>query len=493
MEISFAGAVTICYNYVHRKPPISIPQLAYLEGYLLDEQLRFSEIDAMAAYRRAWEKALDILAPEINRPSFEYLKMSRPIAAEDSCITIGAPGELAKIFLEKYSEAVKVALESVLGKDIDISFVVAPQEPQKPQIVTMKEERPTTGIIVPGSLPLNQKYSFSNFVVGPSNRMAHAVATAVAEKPGAAYNPFFLYGGPGLGKTHLLQAIGHYVVANHPGMRVAYVSGEAFTSQYVASLREHKSEDFRQRFRNVNVLLVDDIQFLAGKERTKEEFFHTFNALYQANKQIVLTSDRSPRDLNPLEERLKSRFESGVVVDISAPDLETRIAILRNKALAEGVDLCFQVLECIAEMVPTNIRALEGALITLLAYTSLMNAPITVSVAQEVLGRYVSEKKLSEISPDTVQRAVAKTFGVSVEEIRDNSRRKDLTNARHVAMYLCRELTPYSGVGIGKAFGGRDHATVIHACKKVESRMNEDPAFRDTVNRLAEDIKAGRV
>lgn len=485
--------MSICYNYVHRKPPIAIPQLANLEGYLLDEQLRFSEIDAMAAYRRAWEKALDILAPEINRPSFEYLKMARPIAAEDGCITIGAPGELAKIFLEKYSEAVKVALESVLARDLEISFVVAPEEPKKPQIITMRDERPATGIIVPGSLPLNQKYSFSNFVVGPSNRMAHAVATAVAEKPGAAYNPFFLYGGPGLGKTHLLQAIGHYVVANHPGMRVAYVSGEAFTAQYVTSLREHKSEDFRQRFRNVNVLLVDDIQFLTGKERTKEEFFHTFNALYQADKQIVLTSDRSPRELSPLEERLKSRFESGVVVDISAPDLETRIAILRMKALAEGVELSFQVLECIAEMVPTSIRALEGALVTLLAYTSLMNAPITVSVVQEVLGRYISEKKLSEITPDTVQRAVAKAFGVSADEIQNDSRRKDLVAARHVAMYLCRELTPYSGVAIGKAFGGRDHATVIHACKKVESRMNEDPAFRDTVNRLADLIKSGRI
>lgn len=447
----------------------------------------------MAAYRRAWDKALDILAPEINRPSFEYLKMASPIAAQDGSITIGAPGELAKIFLEKYSEAVKVALESVLGQELDISFVVSPQEPEKPRNAKPKEQRPTTGIIVPGSLPLNQKYSFSNFVVGPSNRMAHAVATAVAEKPGAAYNPFFIYGGPGLGKTHLLQAIGHHVLANHPGMRVAYVSGEAFTSLYVASLREHKSEDFRQRFRNVNVLLVDDIQFLTGKERTKEEFFHTFNTLYHADKQIVLTSDRSPRELNPIEERLKSRFESGVVVDISAPDLETRIAILRTKAHAEGVDLPFEVLECVAEMVPTNIRALEGALVTLLAYTSLMNAPITVPVVQEVLGRYISEKKLSEITPDTVQRAVAKSFGVSADEIQNESRRKDLVAARHVAMYLCRELTPYSGVAIGKAFGGRDHATVIHACKKVESRMNEDPAFRETVDRLADEIRAGRV
>ncbi|MCL6628872.1 MAG: chromosomal replication initiator protein DnaA, partial [Armatimonadetes bacterium] len=325
----------------------------------------------MAAYRRAWEKALDILAPEINRPSFEYLKMARPIAAEDGCITIGAPGELAKIFLEKYSEAVKAALESVLAKDLEISFVVAPEEPKKPQIITMRDERPATGIIVPGSLPLNQKYSFSNFVVGPSNRMAHAVATAVAEKPGAAYNPFFLYGGPGLGKTHLLQAIGHYVVANHPGMRVAYVSGEAFTAQYVTSLREHKSEDFRQRFRNVNVLLVDDIQFLTGKERTKEEFFHTFNTLYEANKQIIISSDRPPKEIPTLEDRLRSRFEWGLITDIQPPDLETRIAILRKKAQLENLSIPDDTVAYIADKIQSNIRELEGALIRVIAYASL--------------------------------------------------------------------------------------------------------------------------
>jgi chromosomal replication initiator protein len=461
---------------------------------MLDEQLQFSEIDALAASRKAWERALDILAPEINKPSFEYIKTARPIAVEGDSITIGASGELARIFLEKYSEPVKVALESVLGREVQISFVVAPKEEEKPRPTNRpKEHQPATGIIVPGSLPLNDKYVFSNFVVGPSNRMAHAVAKAVAERPGSLYNPFFLYGGPGLGKTHLLQAIGHYIIANHPGMRVAYVSGEAFTSQYVASLREHKSEDFRQRFRNVNVLLVDDIQFLASRERTKEEFFHTFNVLYQADRQIVLTSDRPPRELNPIEERLKSRFEAGVVVDISAPDLETRIAILQKKALDHGVDVPMPVLECIAEMVPSNIRGLEGALITLLAHTSLMKAPLTVSVAREVLAKYIAEKKLSEITPEAVQRAVAKAFDLPVEEIRNDCRRKELVTARHIAMYLCRELTPFSGVAIGKAFGGKDHATVIHACKKVEKRMNEDPSFRNIVQHLAEGIKAGRI
>jgi len=459
----------------------------------LDEQLQFGESDALIAFKQAWEKALSLLAPEINRPVFEsFFKTARPISINGNTATIGAASELAKIYLEKYAELVKTALEATFGSELQVAFAVAPCEPEKQRPAKAKEPRPTGGIISPISLPLNDKYVFANFVVGPCNRLAHAAAKAVAEKPGRVYNPFFLYGGPGLGKTHLLQAIGHHAGAHQPGLRIAYVSGELFTSHYVTSLREHRSEDFRQKYRSIDILLVDDVQFLAGKERTKEEFFHTFNSLYQMDKQIVLSSDRSPRDLNPVEERLRSRFESGLVADIAPPDLETRIAILQRKALAEGADIQLPVLECIANLIPTNIRALEGALVTLLAYTSLMKAPLSVPLAEEVLGRYIAEKKLSEITPDAIQRAVAHAFGVSVHDLQSESRRKDFVAPRHVAMYLSRELTACSLAAIGKAFGGRDHTTVLHACQRVQALMREDPSLRGTVEQLAEDLKAGR-
>jgi len=459
----------------------------------LDEQLRLGDDDSLIALKQAWEKALKLLAPEINRPSFEsFFKTARPVSMDGKTATIGAASELARIFLEKYAELVKTALESCLGSEVEVAFAVAPQERPKPRAAEAKETQPKGGVISPVSLPLNDKYVFSNFVVGPCNRLAHAAAMAVAERPGRVYNPFFLYAGPGLGKTHLLQAVGHHVLAHHPGLRVAYVSGETFTSHYVTAIREHRSEDFRRQYRSIDVLLVDDVQFLAGKERTKEEFFHTFNALYQTNKQIMLSCDRSPRDLNPIEERLKSRFESGLVVDIAPPDLETRIAILQNRACAEQVEVPLPIVECVAGLIPTNIRALEGALVTLLAYTSLMKVPLSIPLTQEVLARYLSEKKYSELTPDAIQRAVAQEFGVEVEELRGKKRERDLVTARHVAMYLCRELTDLPLRGIGKAFGGRDHATVVGACNAVKASLGEDAVLRVSVQELAQHLRSGR-
>ncbi|HUV05623.1 MAG TPA: chromosomal replication initiator protein DnaA [Armatimonadota bacterium] len=458
----------------------------------MDEQLQFGESDALIAFRQAWEKALSLLAPEISRPVFEsFLNTAKPISIDGNTATIGAASELAKLYLEKYAELLKTALETTFGPELQVIFAVAPREPEK-RPSKAKEARPTGGIISPISLPLNDKYVFTNFVVGPCNRLAHAAAKAIAEKPGRVYNPFFLYGGPGLGKTHLLQAIGHHAMARHPSVRIAYVSGELFTSHYVTALREHRSEDFRQNYRSVDILLVDDVQFLAGKERTKEEFFHTFNTLYQMDKQIVLSSDRSPRDLNPFEERLRSRFESGLVVDLAPPDLETRIAILQNKALAEGIGISLPVLECIANLIPTNVRALEGALVTLLAYSSLMKVPLSVRLAKEVLERYIVEKKLSELTPDAIQRAVARAFGVDAHDLQSESRRRDLVTPRHVAMYLSRALTACSLAAIGKVFGGRDHATVLHACRRIEALLGKDPSLRSTVEQLTQDLKAGR-
>lgn len=456
-------------------------------------QLQLGDNDDLVALSRAWEKTVSLLAPEINRPSFEYFRSARPVSMEGSVATIGATNELAKIFLEKYSELAKAALESCLGREIELHFVVVQPEQRRPRVSEVRAATPPTGVLSSLSHPLNDKYVFSTFVVGPSNRLAHAAALAIAQKPGRVYNPFFLYGGPGLGKTHLLQAVGHYAIAHHPGIRVAYVSGELFTSHYVTALREHRSEDFRRKYRNIDILLVDDVQFLASRERTKEEFFHTFNALYQMNKQIVLSSDRSPRDLGPIEERLKSRFESGLVADIAPPDLETRLAILQNKASSDEVDVPMPVLEYIANCIPTNVRALEGALVTLMAYSSLMKQPLTVSLAQEVLGRYMTEKKYAELTPEIIQRVVAQAFGVEVKDIQNQTRKKELVIPRHVAMYLSRELTPFSTVAIGKAFGGRDHATVIRACTRIKALMDEDPCLLATVNQLAQDLKTGRV
>lgn len=462
----------------------------------MDEQLRLGDSDALVSLKRAWTKSLKLLIPEINRPTFESVaSTARPVSMEGGSVTIGVGSEFARIYIEKYSDMIRSALESVMGNDFELHFVIAPvqQTKSRSQEPRQVERKPTVGVASTISQPLNDKYIFENFVVGPCNKMAHGAAQAVAENPGKIYNPFFLYGGPGLGKTHLLQAIGHQILDSHPGVRIAYVSGETFTSHYVLACREHRSDEFRRKYRSVDVLLIDDIQFIAGKQGTKEEFFNTFNALYQMDKQIILCSDRPPRELHPLEERIKSRFECGLVVDITPPNLETRVAILQNKAKSEKVRMPIAVIKFVAEFLPTNIRALEGALITLIAYTSLMKADFSVELAQEVLGRYLSEKKLTDLNPETIQRAVAQTFDVEIDAIRGEKRQKDLVSARHIAMYLIREMTDYSLPAIGKSFGGRDHSTVVHACRRVKSLLEENPALKATIEELTQKLRTGDV
>jgi chromosomal replication initiator protein len=461
---------------------------------LLDEQLRLGENDALVALKHAWDKALTLLEPEVNRPSFEsFFKTAKPISVDGNSCCIGAASELARIFLEKYYHLVKPALEASLGVDMDVTFTVMPKEPPKARTQAARKPEPPVRNISSISQALNDKYTFQSFVTGASNKMACAAAKAVAENPGQAYNPFFLYGGPGLGKTHLLQAIAHQAMEKHPGIRVAYVSGEIFTSHYVTALQEKRSEDFRQKYRSIDLLLVDDIQFLAGRPQTKEEFFHTFNALYQMNKQIVLCSDRPPREIAPIEERLKSRFEAGLVADISPPDMKTRMAILTAKVKTNGADLPPATLECIADLIPTNVRALEGALITLMAYSSLMKVPLTDDLVRDVLSRYLTEKRCTEMSPDTIQRAVAQEFSVEVKDIRGEKRDKDLVLARHVGMYLTRELTDCSLQAIGKAFGGRNHASVVHARNRIASLLPENESLRTRVDNLAQGLKSGRL
>jgi chromosomal replication initiator protein len=355
---------------------------------------------------------------------------------------------------------------------------------------------------------LNEHYTFDTFVVGPSNRLAQAGARAVAQAPGRVYNPLFLYGPSGLGKTHLMHAIGNESANNggSPAGRIAYISGESFTSHYITSLREHRADEFRRRWRSVDLWLVDDIQFIAGKEHTKEEFFHTFNALYQTGKQIVISSDRSPRELHAMDERLRSRFESGLIADIAPPDLETRLAILHQKAETEQMRIPDDVLLYMARLVQSNIRTLEGALVKLIAYASVVNSPVTTQLAADILGRYYiaaggagdgghgagdpSFPPPGAVTPEAVQRVVAKKFGLSPDALVGKKRDHNVAQARQLAMHLTRELTEVSLPGIGQFFGGRTHSTVAHACERVRSQLESDDELQALIQDLIAQVRA---
>jgi chromosomal replication initiator protein len=336
---------------------------------------------------------------------------------------------------------------------------------------------------------LNPKYTFDTFVIGSSNRFAHAAAVAVAEAPAKAYNPLFIYGDSGLGKTHLLHAIGHYAQSLYDGARVRYVSSEEFTNDFINSIRDHKADGFRSRYRAVDILLVDDIQFLEGKEQTQEEFFHTFNTLHNANKQIVISSDRAPKQLVTLEDRLRNRFEWGLITDVQPPELETRIAILRKKAIQEGLAAPPEVLEYIASRISTNIRELEGALIRVTAFASLNRQSVDLQLTEVVLKDLISEDAGSEITVATIMASTAAYFGLSIDDLCGGSRSRVLVTARQIAMYLCRELTDMSLPKIGQQFGGRDHTTVMHADRKIRSLMAERRSIYNQVNELTTRIK----
>ncbi|MFI6500060.1 chromosomal replication initiator protein DnaA [Nonomuraea typhae] len=336
---------------------------------------------------------------------------------------------------------------------------------------------------------LNQKYTFETFVIGASNRFAHAAAVAVAESPAKAYNPLFIYGDSGLGKTHLLHAIGHYAQSLYDGARVRYVSSEEFTNDFINSIRDHKADGFRSRYRAIDILLVDDIQFLEGKEQTQEEFFHTFNTLHNANKQIVISSDRAPKQLITLEDRLRNRFEWGLITDVQPPELETRIAILRKKAIQEGLAAPPEVLEYIASRISTNIRELEGALIRVTAFASLNRQGVDLQLAEVVLKDLITSESGPEITIANIMAKTAEYFGISIDDLCGSSRSRALVNARQIAMYLARELTDLSLPKIGQQFGGRDHTTVMHAERKIRSLIAERRSMYNQVNELTMRIK----
>ncbi|WP_084729980.1 chromosomal replication initiator protein DnaA [Streptacidiphilus neutrinimicus] len=380
----------------------------------------------------------------------------------------------------------------------------APQGEQLPAVPASPPlPRPGTGSSGSSPLPagggkdepaarLNPKYLFDTFVIGSSNRFAHAAAVAVAESPAKAYNPLFIYGESGLGKTHLLHAIGHYARSLYPGTRVRYVSSEEFTNEFINSIRDDKGDGFRQRYRDMDILLVDDIQFLQNKESTQEEFFHTFNTLHNANKQIVISSDRPPRQLVTLEDRLRNRFEWGLTTDVQPPELETRIAILRKKAIQEQLNAPAEVLEFIASRISRNIRELEGALIRVTAFASLNRAPVDLQLAEIVLKDLIpgGEEDGPEITVGVIMQQTAAYFGLSVDDLCGSSRSRVLVTARQIAMYLCRELTDLSLPKIGAAFGGRDHTTVMHADRKIRTMMAERRAIYNQVTELTNRIKS---
>ena len=336
---------------------------------------------------------------------------------------------------------------------------------------------------------LNPKYTFENFVIGSSNRFANGAAVAVAENPARAYNPLFIWGGSGLGKTHLLHAAGNYAQVLQPNLRIKYVSSEEFTNDYINSVRDDRQESFKRRYRNLDILMVDDIQFLEGKEGTQEEFFHTFNALHQANKQIILSSDRPPKQLTTLEDRLRTRFEGGLITDVQPPDLETRIAILMKKAAADGTQVDHQVLELIASQFESSIRELEGALIRVSAYSSLIDEPITLDVAQVALRDILPDEGDININASTIKEYAAEYFNVTMDQLIGAGKTRQVAHARQIAMYLCRELTDLSLPKIGDEFGGKDHTTVMYADRKIRKEMTENRGTYDEIQELTQLVK----
>ena len=375
------------------------------------------------------------------------------------------------------------------GDSSEMLLREATNAPERQRAGTGREDRRAAASVTPDGNRLNPKYMFETFVIGSSNRFAHAAAVAVAESPAKAYNPLFIYGGSGLGKTHLLHAIGHYATSLGNARFVRYVSTEEFTNDFINSLRDDKTQAFQRRYRDVDILLIDDIQFLESRERTQEEFFHTFNTLHNANKQLVITSDRSPRQLSTLEDRLRTRFEWGLLADIQPPDLETRIAILQKKAAQERLFAPPDVLEFIASRISNSIRELEGALIRVTAFASLTRAPVALALAEEVLRDFIPDGSGPEITADQIMASTADYFGVSLEDLRGHSRSRVLVNARQVAMYLCRELTDLSLPRIGQAFGGRDHTTVMHADRKIRQQMAERRSLYNQIAELTNRIK----
>ncbi|MFN8576909.1 MAG: chromosomal replication initiator protein DnaA [Candidatus Sericytochromatia bacterium] len=447
--------------------------------------------------KEGWDKVLSNISQKVNKPIYEgMIKSIFPINSKDNYLELRVSNDFAKdVLTSRYTDHFQDALKETFNEDYDIEFVVQKDESKEyvykedikvlPQVETQESDNnhsSNNNLNLYNNL--NTKYTFESFVIGNHNRFSNAAAQRVAESPGKAYNPLFIYGGVGLGKTHLMHAIGNYMMENSPDVKVAYLSSERFTNELINSIKDDKMIEFKNRYRNIDLLLIDDIQFIEGKERTQEEFFHTFNTLHDAGKQIVISSDRPPKEISALEDRLRSRFEMGLLTDVQPPDFETRIAILKKKAEMEGIAVSDEVLHYIAGAFKDNVRELEGAFIRVIAHASLMNSPTTVSLAKTILGREPSK----ELTLDDIQNAVADFYGIMAEDLKSNIKTKEITWARHVAMYISRDRTKYALQRISLAFGRKDHTTVLHAYEKVKSMTQTDPEIKVEIQKIIDKL-----
>lgn len=437
-----------------------------------------------------WDKAKAILEEKLGKTVFEtWIAPLKPQPKDRGILSLEAPDNFFREWVEKhYSQAIRDALKTVCKEGVAVNFeagATAPYEKSKPG---QSKFQPGPQAAREG-LGLNSRYTFDNFVIGPSNRHAHAYSLAVAESPAKAYNPLFIYGRVGLGKTHLMQAICHHVKEKNPNFsKIWYMPSERFTNELIDAIQHHSTAAFRQKYRNADLLVIDDVHFIAGKESTQEEFFHTFNALYDNHKQIIMSSDRPPKEIANLQERLVSRFNWGLTTDIQPPDLETRAAILKKKVEREGVGIPNDVIFFIAGLIRTNIRELEGALIRTIAYSLLEEKPITLELAKEVLKDLLKEpKKL--ITVDFIQRCVAEEFAVSLQDLKTKRRNKTIVLPRQIAMYLSRELTELSLPEIGEFFGGKDHTTVLHSYNKIKGNLDLNELLKTRVDKVIQIIK----
>lgn len=444
-------------------------------------ECRYGSIDMMEM-RSMWGKACEHMRSLISAVSYhKWIDPLQPVIVQNGILVVEAPDDVTKNTVsEYYHEYLKNAVTKAEPNILDVLLILPNQ---RKDFLRIADET------VLNTVSLNPRYTFDTFVVGKSNNFAHAASLAVAESPGKAYNPLFIYGGVGLGKTHLMHAIGHAVKMQNPMARIVYVTSEMFTNDLIEALRAGKNVEFRQRYRNVDLLMIDDVQFIANKQSVQEEFFNTFNTLHNAGKQIVISSDRPPKEIKPLEERLSSRFEWGLVADIQPPDVETRIAILRNRAQKENVMVSDEIISFIAEHICNNIRQLEGSLTRVIAYSRLKRTPIHMALVQEALKELLPEVKKVEITPTLIKETVAEYYSVSVDSILSQRRDKEVVIPRQVAMYFCHTLLSLPYKRIATLFDRGDHTTAISACNKITAMIEEDPSFKETITNIEARIK----
>ena len=465
-----------------------------------------------------WQETLKRMEQEVSRLVFTtWIKSAMPLSATDTTFEIGVPKKFVKEWIEdNYSSRIQQVLQEITGESLQLKITnLDIKDEDEVTSPVVQQVRPAAQAPAPEPAPvievqtaaeaesanaqaadeapalLNPKYTFESFVIGNSNRFAHAASLAVAEVPAKVYNPLFLYGGVGLGKTHLMHAIGNRIQQNHPYLKVLYISSEKFTNELINSILHGNPEAFRQKYRNIDWLLVDDIQFLSKKEHTQEEFFHTFNTLHDANKQIIISSDRPPKEIPTLEDRLRSRFEWGLITDIQAPDLETRIAILRKKALQENIAIPNEIMVYIASRIDNNIRELEGALIRVIAFASLKKEPLSLDMATEALKGLLADNVGRPVTIEKIKEIVASYFRLKLEDLIAKKRTRNVAYPRQIAMYLAREMTDSSLPRIGEVFGGRDHTTVIHAYEKISKERADDAKLDQTIKELTKRVQQG--